>query len=81
VLDIIIVNYNSTNYLFNCLNSLEKSVKNIPVKFFVQDNASTDGVERILTEYPRINFVKNQVNIGFGFQQIYLAFKSRYLCF
>ncbi len=50
-LDIIIVNYNSTDHLLNCLESLQKALNGLDARIFVQDNASTDGVERIMKRY------------------------------
>lgn len=66
MLDIIIVNYNSTDFLINCLNSIEKSLNGFHAKIYVQDNASTDGAERIQKQFPSVNFNRNKENIGFA---------------
>ncbi|MCP4107450.1 MAG: glycosyltransferase [Desulfobacteraceae bacterium] len=66
MLDIIIVNYNSTDYLVNCLRSVEKTLNGKPARIFVQDNASKDRVGRILSEFPRIKLTINRHNIGFA---------------
>ncbi len=66
MIDIIIINYNSTNYLINCLRSVDESLKGCPAGIFVQDNASTDGVERVLIEFPNIKLTQNTQNIGFA---------------
>ncbi|MFO7560894.1 MAG: glycosyltransferase [Desulfobacterales bacterium] len=65
-LDIIIVNYKSTNFLFDSLRSMVADFKNFPVQIFIQDNASNDGVERIREEFPNVHITINKRNIGFA---------------
>jgi len=65
-LDIIIVNYNSTDHLLNCLRTVEKSLGDLCANIFVQDNASTDSVCRILSEFPRVILTQNRHNLGFA---------------
>lgn len=65
-LDIIIINYNSTDLLIRCLNSVEKSSDGLRAKIFIQDNASTDGVSRILSEFPKVSLTQNFDNLGFA---------------
>ncbi len=66
MLDIVIVNYNSTNLLINCLGSIKKSLNGIDAKIFVQDNASTDGIDRIASKFPEVILTKNYQNLGFA---------------
>jgi GT2 family glycosyltransferase len=66
MIDIIIVNYNSTDHLLNCLGSVEKHLNSLCAKIFVQDNASTDGICRIATEFPQVILDINFENLGFG---------------
>jgi GT2 family glycosyltransferase len=66
MIDIIIINYNSTDYLINCLRSIKDSLNGFPADIFVQDNASVDGVDRVLIEFPQIKLTKNSRNIGFA---------------
>ena len=66
MLDIVIVNYNSTNLLIICLGSIKKSLNGIDAKIFVQDNASTDGIDRIASKFPRVILTKNRRNLGFA---------------
>ena len=47
LLDIIIVNHNSTDYLLSCLRSVYDSLQGLSAKVFVQDNASEDDVGRV----------------------------------
>jgi GT2 family glycosyltransferase len=65
-LDIIIVNYNSTDYLLRCLRSVYGSLQEIPARIIVQDNASKDGVDRVKVEFPQVILKKNKYNIGFA---------------
>ena len=70
-LDIVIVNWNAGNKLFECLDSVQRS--NIDTSFrlakcIVVDNASTDGsVERIKGMDLPLELILNQENRGFGF--------------
>ncbi|MEN6320678.1 MAG: glycosyltransferase family 2 protein [Syntrophaceae bacterium] len=64
--DIILVNYNSTDHLLNCLSSIYWSLGNLSVKIFVEDNASTDGVDRITKLFPEVQLTENTVNLGFA---------------
>jgi len=66
MIDIVIVNYKSTDYLLKCLKSVYDSIRDIPVRVFVQDNDSRNGVDRISIAFPKVNLTKNIFNIGFG---------------
>jgi len=66
LLDIVIVNYNSTDRLLNCLSSIHRSLGNLSVKILVEDNASTDGVDRITKLFPEVQLTENTVNLGFA---------------
>jgi len=64
--DIIIVNYNSTDYLIKCLESIYDSIGDIPVNIFVQDNDSDDDVNRISEFFPEVLITNNTYNMGFA---------------
>lgn len=66
LLDIIIVNYRSTDYLKNCLQSLYECISNMPVNVFIQDNASSDGLKSIKALFPDIQVSVNSTNLGFA---------------
>ncbi len=66
LVDIIIVNYNSTDYLLRCLRSVYESLQELPAKVIVQDNASVDGVSRVQTMFPKVVLSKNVYNMGFS---------------
>jgi len=65
-IDIIIVNYNSTDYLLPCLGSIYDTLHDLHVKVFVQDNASKDDVDRVNVEFPQVILSKNSYNMGFA---------------
>ena len=64
---IIIVNYNSTELLKNCLDSVEKFTTGINFEIIIVDNNSMTGdIDSLLKNYNRITLIKNYVNRGFG---------------
>lgn len=66
-IDILIVNYNSTDYLLACVASIYRAAKNRrPVHIYVADNGSTDGVDRVGAIYPEIDLQRNDKNLGFA---------------
>ena len=66
-LSIIIVNYNVKYYLEQCLNSIQKSVKDHQVEVIVTDNASSDGsIEYLEPKFPQVKFIANKENAGFA---------------
>jgi N-acetylglucosaminyl-diphospho-decaprenol L-rhamnosyltransferase len=67
-LDIVIVNWNSREQLFECLKSLEEAHKLLKIESVVViDNASIDtSVDGIETLSLPLVFVKNQQNFGFS---------------
>lgn len=68
LVDIIIVNFNSNDYLKKCVRSVLAST--IPVTVFVIDNHSTDTSLSLLKEEdgldPRLNIIENKENLGFA---------------
>ena len=66
VLDIVIVNHNSTDDLMLCLRSIYDSLGDIPATVFIQDNASDDDVDRLHSTFPQAVVSKNRDNIGFA---------------
>lgn len=66
MLSIIIVNWNSKNYVRECLRSIERHVM-LDHETIVVDGASYDGcAEMIAAEFPAVGFVQSQANVGFG---------------
>ena len=64
---IIIVNYNTKDFLKNCLDSIYEHVADIEYEIIVSDNGSTDGsLEMISSDYPKVRLIANGKNLGFG---------------
>jgi GT2 family glycosyltransferase len=68
LISVIIVNFNSKDYLVKCVNSVLTST--IPVEVFVVDNGSEDRSLSLLKEAihnePRVQIIENKVNEGFA---------------
>lgn len=66
-LSIIIVSWNTRELLRNCLASVFAEPTGMQLEVFVVDNASADGsAEMIRTEFPQVQLIENQTNVGFG---------------
>ncbi|UKB86364.1 glycosyltransferase family 2 protein [Chryseobacterium sp. MEBOG06] len=66
-LSIIIVNYNVTQLLRNCLLSIQKYIKDIDYEVVVIDNASTDSSwGDLIPEFPKVRFISSKINGGFS---------------
>lgn len=64
---IIIVNYNTKELIFDCLESIFAHTKGIEFEVIVSDNGSRDGsVNMIKTHFPTVMVIENGENIGFG---------------
>tara|TARA_Y100000310_G_C20622784_1_gene784255 strand:- start:717 stop:1532 length:816 start_codon:yes stop_codon:yes gene_type:complete len=62
-LSVVIVNFNTGKYLFECLESIKKTTNDLSdpkIQVVVVDNASTDGSAK------NIKAIKNKENIGFA---------------
>ena len=69
VLTIIIVNWNSKDYVKKCLKSIDVALKYFgkSTQIIVIDGASYDGCgEMITNEFPNVEFIQSEHNIGFG---------------
>ena len=66
-LSIIIVNWNSKDYVRQCLTSLEKYRPSIDFEVIVVDGASFDGCDAMLAaNFPSAKYVQSDRNIGFA---------------
>jgi O-antigen biosynthesis protein len=64
---IITVNYNSTELLKNCLESIKKITQGINFEIIVVDNNSMTGdIDGLQQDFNRLTLIKNKVNKGFG---------------
>lgn len=65
-IDIIIVNYNSTDYTLQCINSIHQNNESIQPRIIVVDNCSNDHPERIKQMFPFTDLMINNRNVGFA---------------
>jgi O-antigen biosynthesis protein len=66
-LSIIIVSYNVTHFLEQCLHSVRAAVSGIEAEIFVVDNASVDGsVKMVKEKFPEVKCIVNYDNLGFA---------------
>lgn len=64
---IIIVNWNSADYLRKCVGSVLETTKDISYEIIVIDNASYDGSKEMLErEFPQVLYIQSDKNLGFS---------------
>lgn len=69
LISIIIVNYNSGNLLYNCLESIEAELEGISYEAIIADNASTDNSIGLCNEFKEkthFKFILSRENLGFA---------------
>lgn len=67
LLSVIIVSYNVKDYLWQCLTSLQKSLRDIDAEVIVFDNHSQDGTVKTLQPlFNDIRFISSNHNLGFA---------------
>ena len=62
---VIVINWNSYKFTFDCIKSLEKC--NYPnFKIILVDNGSTDfSIEKLSKDFKNLDIIKNKLNLGF----------------
>jgi GT2 family glycosyltransferase len=66
-LSIILVNWNSTGYLRECIASIYGFTSNISFEIIVVDNASpVQDVDALAEHFPSVNIIKSSQNLGFA---------------
>lgn len=66
-LSIVIVNYNVRDLLVGAIESVKAAMEGLDGEIIVVDNASTDGAVALLrAEYPEVQTIQLDRNIGFG---------------
>ena len=67
-ISIVILNYNSLEYLKGCLSSIDKSkLGGISIETIVVDNASSDDSAKVIaSKYPKIKLIASKKNTGFA---------------
>ena len=64
---ICIANWNCSDYLRKCLESLHDFPQGVRIETIIVDNASTDGAEEMVArEFPDVVLVRNTDNVGFA---------------
>lgn len=64
---IIIVSWNTSDYLERCLAAIPRAAAGLTIEVIVVDNGSTDGTQAMLAEkFPRVRVIQNPENLGFG---------------
>ncbi len=66
-LSIVIVNWNSKDYVKNCIESIIVDIVDLDYEIIVVDSASFDGCGEMLHDiYPWVRFIQSERNVGFG---------------
>ena len=64
---VILVNFNSSQYTLNCLESIQNSSGKIPLYIIVVDNNSNgSSVDHVKRKFPGIHLLKLKTNLGFA---------------
>ncbi|HPE39846.1 MAG TPA: glycosyltransferase [Bacteroidales bacterium] len=66
-LSVVIVNYNVSHFLRQCLHSVLIAIEHIDAEVFVVDNRSVDdSVSMVKSEFPNVKLIVNEENVGFS---------------
>lgn len=66
-LSIISVNWNSRDFLRDCIISICETVKHLSYEMIVVDNASSEGgLDKLVQEFPGLKLVRSSKNLGFA---------------
>lgn len=66
-LTVIILNYNTSNLLRDCLTSIYKQRQSNDLQIWVVDNASTDNSrEMVKKNFPQVKLIESDKNLGFA---------------
>jgi GT2 family glycosyltransferase len=66
-LSIVIVSYNTKDFLIKCIESIEETAKDLAYEIIVVDNASTDGSQELVKEkFKDVVLIANKENLGFS---------------
>ena len=83
-LSIVIVNYNTSHYICQTIESIYRSNVDVDYEIIVVDNYSHDHTcEMIEHEFPKVRIIKNKSNVGFskGINIGQKFAKGEYFCF
>jgi GT2 family glycosyltransferase len=66
-ISIIIVTWNSEDFIRNCLDSIFLSAEGVSREIIVVDNGSSDRTAKMVREfYPTVNLIENKSNLGYA---------------
>lgn len=66
-ISVVIVNWNTRDYLLDCISSLKDQTKRAKLEIIVADNGSEDGSQDALKKaYPDVKLLENNENLGFS---------------
>ncbi len=66
-LSIVIVNWNSKEYVDECIQSIMDTASSLSPEIIVVDGGSFDGCDRLVkSKYPKVKFIQSNENLGFG---------------
>jgi GT2 family glycosyltransferase len=66
-LSIVIVNWNSEQYLRECLPTVFNGARGLDYEVVVVDSASPgNAIDALATEFPSVRFIRSAENVGFG---------------
>jgi GT2 family glycosyltransferase len=64
---VVVVNWNTRDFLRECLQSVHRETTDVTFEVFVVDNASGDGsAEMVRAEFPSVHLIANEENRGFA---------------
>jgi GT2 family glycosyltransferase len=67
ILSVVIVTWNSEEFIRNCLDSIFLSQVNFTSEVIVVDNNSSDETAKIVEQlYPQVNLIQNKENLGYA---------------
>jgi len=67
MVSVIIVTWNSKDFLIKCLNSISEGCANLAYEIIVVDNASVDNTTNFIREnYSEVKIIENDTNLGFA---------------
>lgn len=80
---VVIVNWNTRQYLLDCIASLREQTTRVRLEIIVVDNGSHDGSEDAVRDrYPGVTLIQNGANFGFARANNvgFAVARGRYLC-
>lgn len=63
---IIIVNYKTEKEVINCLESIQKKIKNLTFEVIVVENEEGENISQSLQKFKFVKYIKALKNLGFG---------------